>query len=67
MPKIKTHKGTQARFKISGSGKIMHGKVGGSHLRRHKTKRTKREYGEMRVIDPSNEKRISKLIPTGVR
>lgn len=66
MPKIKTHKGAQARFHVSGSGKIMHGKIGGSHLRRHKTKRTKRQYGEMSVIAPSNEKRIRKLIPTGI-
>jgi large subunit ribosomal protein L35 len=66
MPKIKTHKGAKARLHISGTGKIMQGKVGGSHLRRHKSKRTKRQYGEMIAIDPCNVKRIRKLIPTGV-
>lgn len=66
MPKIKTHKGAQSRLHISGTGKIMHGKVGGSHLRRHKPKRTKGQYGEMYVLAPCNVKRIRKLIPTGV-
>lgn len=65
MPKLKTHKGAQARFRVSGTGKILHGKIGGSHLRRKKPKRTKRLYGELAVISPSNQKRIRRLIPFG--
>jgi large subunit ribosomal protein L35 len=65
MPKLKTHKGAQARFHVSGSGKILQGKIGGSHLRRKKTKRTKRQYGEMTALSPRNRNRIRKLIPFG--
>lgn len=67
MPKLKTHKGAQARIHVTGSGKLQHGKIGGSHLRRHKPKRTKRLYGEMHTISPVNNKRIKKLLPVGAR
>jgi large subunit ribosomal protein L35 len=39
MPKIKTHKSTAKRFKVSGTGKIMRIHIGKSHLRRRKPKR----------------------------
>ena len=37
MPKLKTHKGASARFKISGTGKLLRMKGHRSHLRRKKT------------------------------
>jgi len=43
MPKLKTHKGAQSRFHITGSGKIMRTKGGKSHLRIRKAKRANRE------------------------
>jgi len=67
MPKIKTHKGVQSRFHITGSGKIMRAKGGKSHLRRRKTKRTKRLYDEMIPVNPSDKARIKRLLPYGVR
>ncbi|MFC1983908.1 50S ribosomal protein L35 [Chloroflexota bacterium] len=63
MPKIKTHKGAQRRFHITGSGKIMRAKGGKSHLRLAKSKRTKRLYDEMIPVDPSNRARIKRLLP----
>ena len=64
MPKIKTHKATAKRFKISGSGKIMRMKGGSSHLRRKKPKRVKRLYDEMfEVTAPGQKKRIRRLAP----
>ncbi len=63
MPKIKTHKGAQRRFHITGSGKIMRAKGGKSHLRLRKSKRTKRLYDEMIQVDPSNKARIKRLLP----
>lgn len=63
MPKIKTHKGADRRFKVTGSGKIMHGKIGKSHLRRKKPGRVKRLYDELQVIHPSNRARIKRVIP----
>jgi large subunit ribosomal protein L35 len=67
MPKIKTHKGAQSRFHITGSGKIMRTKGGKSHLRRRKAKRTKRLFDETITINPSDKKRIRRLLPYGVK
>ncbi len=63
MPKMKTHKGAQRRFHITGSGKIMRVKGGKSHLRLRKSKRTKRLYDEMIQVDPSTKARIKRLLP----
>ncbi len=66
MPKIKTHKGAQSRFHITGSGKIMRVKVGKSHLRRRKSKRAKRLFDEKIALSPADRTRIKRLIPYGV-
>jgi len=66
MPKIKTHKGAQSRFHITGSGKIMRTKGGKSHLRRRKAPRTKRLFDEMIPLSSVDRKRIRKLLPYGV-
>ncbi len=63
MPKIKTHKGAQRRFHITGTGKIMRAKGGKSHFRLRKAKRTKRLYDEMMQIDSSDRARIRRLLP----
>ena len=65
MPKIKTHKSTAKRFKITATGKVMHTKVGKSHLRRRKAKRNKRDF-DRRVEVKSFEraKKIKALAPT---
>ena len=66
MPKIKTHKGAQSRFHVTGSGKIMRSKGGKSHLRRRKAARTKRLFDEMIVVNDVDKKRLKKLLPYGV-
>jgi len=63
MPKIKTHKGAQRRFHITGSGKIMRAKGGKSHLRLRKSKRTKRLYDGTIPVNPSDKARIKRLLP----
>ncbi|MBI4268124.1 MAG: 50S ribosomal protein L35 [Chloroflexi bacterium] len=66
MPKLKTHKGAQSRFSITGTGKIMRTKGGKSHLRSHKAKRVKRLYDEKLPLSPRDRQRISRLLPYGV-
>lgn len=66
MPKLKTHKSTARRFRITGSGKIMRTKGGKSHLRRKKRASAKRLYDEMLVINPADRARVSKLLPYGL-
>jgi large subunit ribosomal protein L35 len=45
--KIKTHKATAKRFRVTGSGMLVRTKIGKSHLRRRTPKRTKRLFSEM--------------------
>jgi large subunit ribosomal protein L35 len=45
--KIKTHKATAKRFRLTGSGMLVRTKGGKSHFRRRTSKRTKRLLGEM--------------------
>ena len=67
MPKLKTHKGAKSRFHITGSGKIMRVKVGKSHLRLRKAKRTKRLFDEKISVSPSDKTRIKRLLAYGMK
>jgi large subunit ribosomal protein L35 len=67
MPKLKTHKGAKSRFHITGSGKIMRMKGPKSHLRTHKAKRVRGQLDEMIELSPRDRKRISRLIPYGIK
>ncbi len=65
MPKMKTHKATAKRFKITATGKVMHTKVGKSHLRRRKPKRNKRAFDRREeVLNFERAKKIKQLAPT---
>ena len=67
MPKIKTHKATKKRFKITGRGKLRRRKQGSSHLRRRKSKRARREMQQGLEVDPVDVQRIERLLGTRVR
>lgn len=60
---MKTHKGAQRRFHITGSGKIMRMKGMSSHLRRKKPKRVKRLYDETIPLSKADVPRIKRLLP----
>ncbi len=62
--KIKTHKATSKRFRLTGSGKLMRTKGGKSHLRRRTSKRTKYLLSEMIEVKGENIiKRVKRLAP----
>jgi large subunit ribosomal protein L35 len=64
MPKMKTHKATAKRFKVTGTGKLMRTKIGKSHLRRKKAKRVLRLFDEyMAVESAGNVRRVRRLAP----
>ena len=65
VPKVKTHKGAAKRFQFSGSGKLMRTRHMKSHLRRNKSDRAKREFDEMLLVAPADQKRIGRLLPYG--
>jgi len=65
MPKIKTHKATSKRFKLSATGKVMRTKIGKSHLRRRKPKRNKRSFDRrIEVENTAQSKKIKALAPS---
>jgi len=65
VPKIKTHKSTAKRFKITATGKVMHTAVGKSHLRRRKAKRNKRAFDRrVESVNHERNKKIKALAPT---
>jgi len=62
--KLKTHKATAKRFRVTGSGKVVRTKGGKSHLRRRTPKRTKAQFTTMlEVTNNSDAKRIKALAP----
>lgn len=66
MPKIKTHKSTSKRFRISqgGKGELMRTKQGKSHFRRRKPRRVRALFDEMLVVDePGTRRRVKRLAP----
>jgi large subunit ribosomal protein L35 len=64
MGKIKTHKSTSKRFKVTGSGKLMRTRQGKSHFRRKKPARVKALFVEMTEVEGKGiQKRIRKLAP----
>ncbi|MGD2065219.1 MAG: 50S ribosomal protein L35 [Dehalococcoidia bacterium] len=63
MPKLKTHKGAESRFHVTGGGKLMRTKCGKSHFRRKKPQRTKRLYDETIPVSSADKKRVRRLLP----
>ena len=66
MPKLKTHKSTSKRFRISkgGKGKLMRTRQGKSHFRRNKSSRVKNMFDKMHeVTTPGTKRRIRRLAP----
>ena len=49
--KLKTHRATAKRFKLTGSGKLVRTKIGKGHLRRNTSKRTKRVFSKMIEVE----------------
>ncbi len=65
VPKIKTHKATAKRFKVTARGKLMRTHIGKSHLRRRKNKRNKRTFDRRAEYTHfERAKKIKQLAPT---
>jgi large subunit ribosomal protein L35 len=63
LPKLKTHKGAAARFRKTGSGKIVRMKGNQSHLRRKKHAKVKRLYNGTLVVSAADAPRLKRLMP----
>ena len=64
MPKLKTHKATAKRFKLTGTGKLMRRRGEKRHLRRNRSKRAKRVSWKMvEMVAPGEVTRVMRLAP----
>jgi len=62
--KIKTHKATVKRFRVTGTGKVVRTKGGKSHFRRRRSARVKRALDKMQPVGNSAiAKKIRILAP----
>jgi large subunit ribosomal protein L35 len=62
--KMKTHKASSKRFRLTGSGVLVRTKGGKSHLRRRTSKRSKALLSEtLVVLGKGIQKRVQRLIP----
>lgn len=61
--KLKTHKGTAKRFRVTGTGKVMRTKGGKSHFRRRKAQRVKAALSKMQPVTANEGRRIRRLAP----
>lgn len=62
--KLKTHKATAKRFRLTGSGKLVRTKAGKSHLRRNTSKRSKRLFTKMIPVKGKGiAKRVRRMAP----
>ncbi|MHA2621614.1 MAG: 50S ribosomal protein L35 [bacterium JZ-2024 1] len=60
--KAKTHKGLAKRFRLTGSGKVLHAKKGKSHFQRRKSSARKRRINIKGVLSGTFAKKIKKAL-----
>ncbi len=65
--KMKTHKGAKDRFSATATGKVLRTKGGKSHLRRNRSKTTKRLLDEMIPANHAEKDRLKALLPYGAK
>ncbi|MFH1837044.1 MAG: 50S ribosomal protein L35 [Candidatus Omnitrophota bacterium] len=63
MPKLKTRKCAQKRFKITASGKVKRHKEGARHILTKKSRKHKRALKKGTTVDKTVEKKIRLLLP----
>ncbi|HDP70397.1 MAG TPA: 50S ribosomal protein L35 [Actinobacteria bacterium] len=62
MPKMRTHKGTAKRFRLTGSGKVVRCRSHKSHILEKKSPKRKRKLRQETLVNDSDVKRIKKLL-----
>ncbi|MGB6606246.1 MAG: 50S ribosomal protein L35 [Atribacterota bacterium] len=63
MPKMKTHKSSAKRFKVSSSGKIIRSKAYKSHILTKKTAKRKRNLRKRTTVSSVEVKNVKVLLP----
>jgi large subunit ribosomal protein L35 len=65
MPKIKTHKGTAKRVKVTGTGKLMRGKAFKSHILTKKSPKRLRGFRQETLVSEADTPMINKKLGRG--
>ncbi|MEM7233003.1 MAG: 50S ribosomal protein L35 [Planctomycetota bacterium] len=65
MPKMKTHKGTKKRFRVTKNGRIKRRQAGTSHLMSCKSPKRLRNLRKQKVCESCDEKRLATLLHGG--
>ena len=65
MPKVRTHKGTAKRFKLTGTGKIKRAKAFKSHILEKKSPKRKRNFRHDGLVDQADVKIIKQKLGVG--
>ena len=63
MPKLKTHKRAQKRFKVTAKKTIVHSRAFRSHLLATKDARRKRRLGQKVVVSRADRAAVKKMLP----
>lgn len=63
MPKMKTHKGSQKRFKKTGTGKLKRAHAYTSHMFANKSQKQKRKLRKSAIVSSGDFKRIKTMMP----
>jgi large subunit ribosomal protein L35 len=63
MPKLKTHKGAQKRYKVSAKKKFLHEKANKGHILTKKTSKRKRHLGQIGVASAADRKALKTMLP----
>ena len=62
MPKMKSHSGAKKRFKVTGSGKVLHERAGKRHLLERKSSQLTRRLTGTAELAPQDAKKVKKLL-----
>ena len=62
MPKMKTHRGTKKRVKVTGSGKLVIKHSGKSHILPKKSNKRTTRLGQDAIVPKGAERRIKKVL-----
>ncbi|MCL2606377.1 MAG: 50S ribosomal protein L35 [Coriobacteriia bacterium] len=65
MPKMKTHKGTAKRVRVTSTGKLMRGKAFSSHILTKKSPKRKRNFRKDGPVSTADTRMINKKLGRG--
>jgi large subunit ribosomal protein L35 len=63
MPKLRTHKASAKRFRVTKTGQVVRPHAQKSHLLAHKSQRRKRQYAKLLILKSADARRVRRAAP----